>query len=49
MRKAVVLQRQQIGFTLIQLVFVIEGCDEGEKQQGTLILWVKILNTKGIR
>lgn len=46
MRKAV-FKSQQIGFTLIQLVFLIEQFDEGEKQ-GTLILWVKTLNTKGI-
>lgn len=46
MRK-IVLQSQQIGFTLIQLVFIIQGCDAEEKQE-TLMPLVKTLNTKGI-
>lgn len=45
MRKAVVLQSQQIGLALIQLVFVTQECDKGEKHQETLILLVKTLNT----
>lgn len=47
MRKAVILQSQQKGFTLIQLVFIIQGCDKGEKQETPMLL-VKTLNRKGV-
>lgn len=35
------------GFTLIQLVFIIQGCDKGEKQETPMLL-VKTINRKGI-